>query len=167
MYRLGSLDEQVLVITDYIKFCMDFLILLKTIRTYSNSKPWINSQIKYIFQKRKLAFRQKDSAGLKNINQDITNEIFMAKNNYKNKLEQDFANMNTKQAFQRVTGQAFKRTTCISDPTIFASNLNNFYACFETSDSSAECDSLLNSLPFQELNYESLLNQAGCLFPAH
>lgn len=71
---------------------MDTLIpFRKTIRTYPNSKPWINPQIKYLFHKKKLAFRQKDFVGLKIINQDI-NEILKPKQNYTNK--QDFANMN-------------------------------------------------------------------------
>jgi len=73
--------------------------------------------------------------------------------------------MNTKQAFQHVrtpTGQAFKQITCASDPTTFASNLilisfmPVLIHCF---DFSAECDGLLDSLPLQELNYESLLTR--------
>ncbi len=53
---------------------------------------------------------------------------------------------------------------CVSDPITFATNLNHFYARFDTSDFSAECDSLLNSLPFQELDYESLLNKQDVYF---
>ncbi len=54
----GELDEQTLVISDYIKFCIDTLIPAKTIKTYPNSKSWINPQIKHIFYKKQLAFRQ-------------------------------------------------------------------------------------------------------------
>ncbi len=44
--------------------------------------------------------------------------------------------MNTKQAFQRVkplTGQSIKQPICVADPITFATNLNNFYARFDTS----------------------------------
>ncbi len=162
----GELDEQTLVISDYIKFCIDTLIPAKTIKTYPNSKPWINPQIKHFFYKKQLAFRQKDFAGLKIINRDIKREIYKAKQ-YKNKLEQDCANTNTKQAFQRVkplTGQSIKQPICVADPITFATNLNHFYARFDTSDFTAECDSLLDSMPFQELDYESLLTKQDVYF---
>ncbi len=82
----GELDEQTLVISDYIQFCIDTLIPAKTIKTYPNSKPWINPQIKHFFYKKQLAFRQKDFAGLKIINRDIKREIYKAKQHYTNKL---------------------------------------------------------------------------------
>ncbi len=75
--------------------------------------------------------------------------------------------MNTKQAFQRVktlTGQSIKQPICVADPITFATNLNNFYARFDTSDFTAEFDSLLDSMPFQELDYESLLTKQDVYF---
>lgn len=140
----GELEEQTSVITSYIKFCIDTLIPVKTIRTDPNSKPWITPKIQHLFKKKNDAFRQQNSTALKIINQDIKNEIIKAKLNYKLKLEQEFANMNTKQAFQGVrtlTGQATKQTTCASEPITFANDLNHFYARFDTSDFSAECAS--------------------------
>ncbi len=75
--------------------------------------------------------------------------------------------MNTKQAFQRVktlTGQSIKQPICVADLITFATNLNNFYVRFDTSDFTAECDSLLDSMPFQELDYESLLTKQDVYF---
>lgn len=58
---------------------------------------------------------------------------------------------------------AFKQT-CVSDPTTFAIYLNNLYSHFDTSDFTAECDSLLDSLPFQDLDYKSLLTRQDVYF---
>lgn len=82
----GELDEQTLIIIDYIKLCIDNLIPVKTIKTYPNSKLWINPHIKYIFHKKQLAFRQNDFAGLEILNQAIKNKIVEAKK-HKNNLE--------------------------------------------------------------------------------
>ncbi len=70
--------------------------------------------------------------------------------------------MNAKQAFQRVKaliGQAAtKQSTLTSDPDSFANDLNNFYARFDSSDFSAECESLLDFPPYK-LEYECLLTR--------
>ena len=41
-----NLNEHVSIITDYITFCMDSTIPMKTVTVYPNSKPWITSDIK-------------------------------------------------------------------------------------------------------------------------
>lgn len=73
---------------------------------------------------------------------------------FKGKLESEFANMNTRQAFQRVkilTGCEPKSTTCaITDPESFANELNTFFARFDTLDFTAECGALLEALPLPE-----------------
>ena len=78
-------------------------------------------------------------------------DIIKAKHKYKDKLEQEFSTMNTKQAFHKVkilTGQPPNQTqSTITDPTTFAATLNSFYARFDTRDHSATCEELLNALP--------------------
>ncbi|KAK0135719.1 hypothetical protein N1851_028396 [Merluccius polli] len=98
----GDLDDRVSVITDYIKFCIHTTIPSKIIRIYPNSKPWITPQIKQSLKEKHKSFRHKDWASLKATNRNIRNEVFKAKLDYKNKLETEFSNMNTKQAFQKV-----------------------------------------------------------------
>ena len=40
-----NLNEHASIITDYITFCMDSTIPMKTVTVYPNSKPWITSDV--------------------------------------------------------------------------------------------------------------------------
>lgn len=86
----------------------------------------------------------------------MKNEIKKAKLAYKDKLEHGFSSMNTRQAYQKLkslTGSTSK--TCISptDPISFTTDLNNFFARFDTTDFSAECKKELGDLPALEQPY--------------
>lgn len=98
----GTLDERVNTVTEYIHFCIHTTIPTRTIKNYPNSKPWITPHIKHSLKEKRKAFKNKDWATLKTINRQIKNDIIRAKMEYKNKLEQEFTNMNTKQAFQKI-----------------------------------------------------------------
>lgn len=126
-----DLSDRVSIITDYINFCISTTIPIKTIKKYPNSKPWITSHIKQCLKEKHQAFKSKDWVSLKMANRNIRNEIFKAKLKYKNKLESEFASMDTKRAFQRVktlTGCETKSNKCtITDPESFSKELNTFY----------------------------------------
>lgn len=49
--------------------------------------------------------------------------------------------------------------TNTSDPIIFVNNINTLYGRLDMLDFSAKCKSLLETLPFHELDYESCLTQ--------
>lgn len=101
------------------------------------------------------AFRLKDWESLKLANRKIKSEVFKTKMKFKDKLESEFANMNTKQAFQKVkilTGCESNSNTCtITDPESFAKELNTFFAQFDILDFTAECEALLEALPLPEV----------------
>ncbi|KAK0144336.1 hypothetical protein N1851_017299 [Merluccius polli] len=141
-------------ITDYIKFCMATTIPVKTVRKYPNSRPWMTHQIKLKLREKQQAFQRKDWLSLRDINCSVKKEIQKAKLAYKDKLEQDFSSMNTRQAFQKVktlTGTTSKASTPAPiDPNAFTRNLNNFYARFDNMNFTTECERLLGSLPTPE-----------------
>ncbi len=91
---------------------------------------------------------------LKLANRKIKNEVFKAKLKFKSKLGSEFASMKIKQAFHRVkilTGCKPKPNTCaLTDPELFAKELNTFFARFDTLDFTAECEALLEALPLPE-----------------
>lgn len=66
-------------------------------------------------------------------------------------MESEFANIKTKQAFQKVkilTGCESKSNTCaITDPESFTEELITFFPFFDTLDFTAECEALLEALP--------------------
>ncbi|CAK6977839.1 RNA-directed DNA polymerase from mobile element jockey [Scomber scombrus] len=150
----GSLNERVEVITDYIKFCISSTIQIKAIKKYPNSKPWITPHIFHSLREKQNAFPQQDWTSLKSITQQIKNDIFKAKLRYKEKLEQEFSTMNTKQAFQKVktlTSHNTKPTLpTITDPISFAENLNIFYTRFDTRDYSEGCRARLETIPLPD-----------------
>lgn len=128
----------------------------KTVKRYPNSRPWMTHQIQLMLKEKKQAFQRKDWLSLRDINRSVKNEIKKAKLAYKDKLEQDFSSMNTKQAFQKVrtlTGSTPKTCTSPTDPISFTTDLNNFFARFDTTDYSAECERLLRNLPAPEQPY--------------
>ncbi len=71
---------------------------------------------------------------LKLANRNIRNEVLRAKLKYKDRLENEFSNMNTKQAFQKVRSLAgcefrtMSRANSAIDPAQFVKELNSFYA---------------------------------------
>ncbi|KAL0168321.1 hypothetical protein M9458_036543, partial [Cirrhinus mrigala] len=150
----GTLDERVSTITDYIKFCIHTTIPTRTVKRYPNSKPWITPHIKYALKEKRAAFKKKDWVTLKILNRQIKNDIIRAKMQYKNKLEQEFSNMNTKQAFQKIktlTGQEQNYHHQSSpDPLYLANTLNSFFNRFDTHDHTPTCEELLRTLPIHE-----------------
>ncbi|KAL0178989.1 hypothetical protein M9458_024431, partial [Cirrhinus mrigala] len=150
----GTLDERVSTITDYIKFCIHTTIPTRTVKRYPNSKPWITPHIKYALKEKRAAFKKKDWATLKILNRQIKNDIIRAKMQYKHKLEQEFSNMNTKQAFQKIkklTGHEQNHHYQSSpDPLHLANTLNSFFNQFDTHDHTPTCEELLRTLPIHE-----------------
>ena len=118
------------MISDYIKFCVSSTIPTKTIKKYPNSKPWITAHLRHSFSEKQKAFQRRDWAALKIIDAQIKKDILEAKLKYKNDMEQEFRNMNTKEAFNKVkilTGGETKQKNCTTpDPLNFANTLNTF-----------------------------------------
>ncbi|XP_031153066.1 uncharacterized protein LOC116048234 [Sander lucioperca] len=139
------------------KFCITSAIPTKTITRYPNSKPWITPHIKHALKEKQKAFKQKDWASLKLLNRQTKNDIIKAKMKFKDKLEREVSNMNTKQAFQRVkilTGQEQKQNHITApDPLTSANTLNSLFAWLDTHDYSTTCEDLLSALPRQDPTY--------------
>ncbi len=142
----GNQNDKVSVIADYINFCISTCIPVKTVRKYPNSKPWITPQIKHCLKEKHKAFREKNWVNLKLANCNIKNEVLRAKLKYKDRLENEFSNINTMQVFQKVrtlTGCKFRNTSCANsaiDPALFVKEPNALYASFDNQDFSTECE---------------------------
>ena len=55
-----DMERTVSTITDYINFCRDTVIPVRTVRCYPNNKPWITSDIKDLLNQKKTAFQNGD-----------------------------------------------------------------------------------------------------------
>ena len=82
-----NLNEHASIIRDYITFCMDSTIPMKTVTVYPNSKPWITSDIKNMLKNKQIAYRSKDIHTMKNVHRQLQTEILQAKQRYREKVE--------------------------------------------------------------------------------
>ncbi len=74
-------------ITDYLTFCMDAVVPVKTIHCFPNNKPWITSEVKAVLNRKKRAFKNKDPEEMKRAQRELKNCIREAKDSYRKKLE--------------------------------------------------------------------------------
>ena len=88
---------------------------------------------------------------MKNAHRQLQTEISQAKQRYREKVENEFSCMNTKQAFahlKKMSGRLDRLSVpSTTDPLKFASDLNLFYNRFDSHDFSIECESLLAAGP--------------------
>uniref|UniRef100_A0A3B1JXG3 Reverse transcriptase domain-containing protein n=1 Tax=Astyanax mexicanus TaxID=7994 RepID=A0A3B1JXG3_ASTMX len=74
--------------TDYLNFCMDIVVPVRTVRCFANNKPWITSDVKDLLNKMKRAFKDKNQEELKNIQRELKSCLKEAKETYRKKVEQ-------------------------------------------------------------------------------
>ena len=74
-----NLNEHASIITDYITFCVDSTIPMKTVTVYPNSKPWITSDIKNTLKNKQIAYRSKEIHTMKKRTQTATNRNLASK----------------------------------------------------------------------------------------
>ena len=90
------IDEQVICISDYIKFCSDTIIPTKQVKIYPNNKPWITKDLKSLLNKKKAILATKDKHKLREVQTEIKSAIYQAKLKYKQKMENMFNSNDTR-----------------------------------------------------------------------
>ncbi len=149
-----NIEDNVDVITEYIKFCANMIIPTKTVKCYPNNKPWVTKDLKVILNEKKEALSKKLSKDkVKDVNTRLKSAIEECKRNYKNKIESLFKDQNTKSAWNGlkcITGYNKKCSLPeVENDYDFAEELNTFYARFDNQDFSKECEELVNQLLLQ------------------
>ena len=92
-----DMDRRVSTITDYINFCRDTVIPVRTVRCYPNNKPWITSDIKDLLNQKKMAFQNGDGERRRNVQRELKKTLRQAKVEYKKKVERQLENNNTEE----------------------------------------------------------------------
>ena len=137
-------------ITSYINFCVDSVIPEKIIKIYPNNKPWVTKELKLLLNEKKRLFCAEDTFQLKLIQKDINCQIQKCKNDYKEKVENQFKTNNSRQAWQGVKNMigCSKKSSTIStsDDQKYAEDLNAFYARFDTRDYSSERKAVVDKI---------------------
>ena len=85
--------------TDYLNFCMDIVVPIRTVCCFPNNKPWITSNVKDILNRKKRAFRDGDRDELKHVQGELNVHLREAKEDYRRKLEQRLQHNNMREVW--------------------------------------------------------------------
>lgn len=72
-------------ITRYIQFCEDTVITTKTVKVFSNNKPWLSKDLKMCLNEEKVAFLIGEMDLVKEKEKEFRRKVFTAKIDFKNK----------------------------------------------------------------------------------
>ncbi len=89
-------------VTCFIRKCVEDVVPIKTIRTYPNQKPWINSDVRAALSAWTSAFKSGNFDDLKQASYDLRKSIKVAKRQYKNKAEEQFNTNNARSMWQGI-----------------------------------------------------------------
>lgn len=84
-----DINELTDVVSSWITYCEDIVVPVKTVKSYPNSKPWVNGHLKILINKKKQAFKQGNSTELVSVQREIKREIRKAKLSYKRKRRRE------------------------------------------------------------------------------
>ena len=119
--------------TDYVNFCTDLIIPYKTIKVFSNNKPWVSKEIK------KAAFMSKDNDRIWVAQKNLKAAIRQGKNNYRDKIEDKLQERDTKslwKGLKSITGYG-QEISSLKEGIFTPDEANQFYARFDSTVDSA------------------------------
>ena len=70
-----DIDNLTDCLMDYINFCVENTVPTRTVRCFSNNKPWINPEIKALLKEEKRAFKSGDKEELKSVQRELRRKI--------------------------------------------------------------------------------------------
>ena len=147
-----NVSEAADVIGCYVNFCEDMIIPTKTVKIFPNNKPWISKSLKATLNEKKIAWQKGDKIEKSEVQRKLRKELLAGREEYKNKMEQNFVSGNLADAFRGIktlTGQAKPRVGNIMDSeeqVKFSEELNDFYCRFERTDLGEELDEMVSQV---------------------
>lgn len=66
---------------------MDTVVLVRTVRCFTNNKQWVNSKVKAVLNRNKRALRRKDKEEMRKVQEELRLCLRGAKEKYRMKLE--------------------------------------------------------------------------------
>ena len=151
----GDVNTTADAVCDYINFCVDSVIPVRTVKIYSNNKPWVSKNIKHVLNRKKKAFEESDREELKRVQKELRSEIRKGKIEYRKKIEQNFQSGNMKKVWEGLKTMSGYKASKVDNAEAqtddFANELNNFYARFDCLDFSTERDEIRKTLNFKRI----------------
>ena len=137
-----ELDEATVTITDYINFCVDNVVPKKDVLHFPNNKPYITKDVKVWINKKKLAFKCKDRAGVATAQKELNLLLKNSREQYRSTIDQSFGSGDNRKLWdcmKNITNMNTQRKQITSlDDKAKANELNDFFLRFETDDFSNE-----------------------------
>ena len=130
-------EQNVDVLNEYLKFCVDLIVPKKVVRCYPNNKPWVTKDLKYLLNKKKRLLGTNEREDLKIVQKEINTKISVCKKEYKNKIENMFKT-DSKTAWKGLkvlTGMNKNQVIPdVENAQALCNELNTFYARFDKQD---------------------------------
>ena len=105
----SSVSDLVDTVTEYMNFCVDTILPKKCVNIYPNEKPWVTKEVKKLLKAKQYAFWTGDNISLKIAQAELKACVRKCKEDYKNKIQAQFKQNNTKQALHSVTSNQSNR----------------------------------------------------------
>ena len=145
-----SINENVMVITDYINFCVDSIVPVKYVRCFPNNKPWVTKELKNLLNMKKSTDVINNKVKSCELQVRIKRVVCKCKEDYKNKIEKMLSDSKSCQAWKGLKTLSGFKKKCnlpeVDDDSKYANDLNTFYARFDDKDFSDECSPILESV---------------------
>ncbi len=151
MFRAASDDDIEAysdTVTCFIRKCIEDIVPTKTIRIYPNQKPWINSDVRSALSARTSAFKSGNTDDRKQASYNLRRSIKAAKRQYKNKVEEQFNNINPRSMWQginNITGFKGNKPATVNIAASLPDELNTFYDRLEA-DKTVDYSSAFNTI---------------------
>ncbi|TWW71601.1 RNA-directed DNA polymerase from mobile element jockey [Takifugu flavidus] len=114
-------------------FCVENTVPTRTVRSFSNSKPWITPDIKALLKEKKRAFVSGDKEELKTVQRELRRKIRQEKDNYRRKMENQLQQNNicgVWKGLKTISGFKEQKSQPVGDRG-WANDLNLFFNRFD------------------------------------
>jgi hypothetical protein len=134
-----DLDTLVDTVSDYIDFCVECVVPVKSIRVYPNNRPWVTNEVISKIKNKRRVWASGNQAERRRVREELSNTIENCKRRYKERVEDCFKRNDSRSAWtglSSITGYK-KKDPLLSNPTDareWAEELNAFYCRFEKDD---------------------------------
>ena len=140
-FKCPDINEQIETISDYINFCVDTVLPIKTIKIFPNDKPWSSNKLKHLIIEKKKAYWNQDDTAKRDIHRQIKRQIQLEKYCYRQKIEATLVSGNPREAWQGIKTMTNVPHKGRGKPALIlpggeglerANQLNNFFCRFES-----------------------------------
>lgn len=118
-------------ITDYMNFCTDVVVPVRTVKCFTNNKPWVTKEVK---NRKKRAFRGRNREEMREAQNELRLCLREAKEAYRRKLENQLSNNQVREVWcgmKAITG--YNRGSCtVEGSREQADALNTFFNRFNS-----------------------------------